>query len=178
MIGGLDAGVDDAPRALDAKDRRVIAWTIMLILLGGYVLVQLFGVATAKDVAPPAWLITAPAGNTRGRTPDRPPAVPGHDVCDGSARRRTESPSAHRGHGPVPATDTDRADPAGLAARLGLQQTDPGRGRDTTGVPPRLGRNHRPMTMVRRDRPRQSTRQILASATEIAHAAGMMRIHG
>lgn len=64
MIGGLDAGVDDAPRALDAKDRRVIAWTIMLILLGGYVLVQLFGVATAKDVAPPAWLITAPAGAT------------------------------------------------------------------------------------------------------------------
>lgn len=64
MGEGRDAGVDDAPRPLDGKDRRVIAWTIALVIIGGYVLVQLLGVATAKDVAPPAWLITAPAGAT------------------------------------------------------------------------------------------------------------------
>ncbi|WES63951.1 hypothetical protein P0L94_15965 [Microbacter sp. GSS18] len=64
MVEGRDAGIDDAPRPLSGKDRRVIAWTIALIILGGYVLVQLLGVATAKDVAPPAWLITVPADAT------------------------------------------------------------------------------------------------------------------
>lgn len=59
---GVD--LDEAPRPLHAKDRRVIAWTIALILVGGYVAWQLLGVWTAKDAAPPAWLITAPERTT------------------------------------------------------------------------------------------------------------------
>lgn len=42
----------------------MIAWTIALILIGGYVVWQLVGLATTKDAAPPSWLITAPAGAT------------------------------------------------------------------------------------------------------------------
>jgi hypothetical protein len=59
-----DADLDEAPRPLNAKDRRVIAWTIALIIIGGYVAWQLLGVWTAKDAEPPAWLITAPEGAT------------------------------------------------------------------------------------------------------------------
>lgn len=64
MTARHDADTDDAPRPLSAKDRRVIAWTIALILIGGYVVWQLVGLATTKDAAPPSWLITAPAGAT------------------------------------------------------------------------------------------------------------------
>jgi hypothetical protein len=35
---------------------------VTLIVLGGYVVWQLLGVATVKDAVPPAWLITVPAG--------------------------------------------------------------------------------------------------------------------
>lgn len=42
----------------------MIVWTIALILIGGYVVWQLVGLATTKDAAPPSWLITAPAGAT------------------------------------------------------------------------------------------------------------------
>lgn len=42
----------------------MIAWTIAVILIGGYVVWQLVGLATTKDAAPPSWLITAPAGAT------------------------------------------------------------------------------------------------------------------
>ena len=59
-----DTDTDDAPRPLSAKDRRVIAWTIALLIVGGYVIWQLLGVWTAKDAEPPAWLITPPAGAT------------------------------------------------------------------------------------------------------------------
>jgi hypothetical protein len=61
-----DDGVDrdEAPLPLHAKDRRVIAWTIALILAGGYVAWQLLGVWTAKDAEPPAWLISQPVGAT------------------------------------------------------------------------------------------------------------------
>ena len=55
---------DGQPRPRKAKDRRIIAWTIALIIVGGYVIWQLLGVWTAKDAVPPSWLITAPAGAT------------------------------------------------------------------------------------------------------------------
>jgi hypothetical protein len=57
-----DTDADKAPRPLDAKDRRVIAWTIALIIVGGYVIWQLLGVWTAKDAVPPSWLVSPPAG--------------------------------------------------------------------------------------------------------------------
>ena len=57
-------GVDDAPRPLNGKDRRVIAWAIALIIVGGYVIWQLLGLWTAEDAVPPAWLITPPTGAT------------------------------------------------------------------------------------------------------------------
>jgi hypothetical protein len=59
-----DADLDEAPRPLNTKDRRVITWTIALIIIGGYVAWQLLGPWTAKDAEPPAWLITAPEGAT------------------------------------------------------------------------------------------------------------------
>lgn len=49
---------------MDAKDRRLIAWTIVLIVIGGYAIFQAIGLATAKDAVPPAWLITPPPGAT------------------------------------------------------------------------------------------------------------------
>lgn len=55
---------DDAPQSLSNKDRRIIRWTIAVIVLGGYVIWQLIGLSTTKDAAPPSWLITAPAGAT------------------------------------------------------------------------------------------------------------------
>lgn len=64
MTAEDDADLDEAPRPLNAKDRRVIAWTIALIVIGGYVIWQLLGVWTAKDAEPPAWLISTPAGAT------------------------------------------------------------------------------------------------------------------
>ena len=64
MTARSDADTDNAPRPLSRKDRRIIAWTIASILLGGYVVWQLIGLASAKDFAPPSWLITAPAGAT------------------------------------------------------------------------------------------------------------------
>ena len=59
-----DAEAEDAPRVPSRKDRRIIAWTLVLILLGGYGAWQLIGLATAKDAVPPSWLITAPVGAT------------------------------------------------------------------------------------------------------------------
>lgn len=56
------ADADEAPRPLSSRDRRVVAWTVALILLGGYVVVQVIGLATTKDAVPPSWVITAPAG--------------------------------------------------------------------------------------------------------------------
>ncbi|WP_127472723.1 hypothetical protein [Microbacterium sulfonylureivorans] len=53
---------EGAPRPLDTKDRRIIAWTIALIIVGGYVICQVLGLWTTKDAVPPSWLITAPAG--------------------------------------------------------------------------------------------------------------------
>lgn len=64
MIVSSKANADEAPRPLNAKDRRVIAWTIALIVLGGYVVWQLLGVWTANDAVPPSALITPPAGAT------------------------------------------------------------------------------------------------------------------
>jgi hypothetical protein len=49
---------------LNGNDRRVITITIALIVLGGYVVLQLIGLATEKDTPPPSWLIAAPAGAT------------------------------------------------------------------------------------------------------------------
>lgn len=59
-----DTDTDAAPRPLSAKHRRDIAWTIALLIVGGYVIWQLLGIGTAKDAVPPAWLITPPAGAT------------------------------------------------------------------------------------------------------------------
>jgi len=59
-----DTDADAAPRPLDTRDRRIITWTIALILLGGYTIWQVIGLATVKDEPPPSWLITAPAGAT------------------------------------------------------------------------------------------------------------------
>lgn len=59
-----DPDGDKAPRPLDAKDRRIVAWTIALIIVGGYLVVQAIGLATTKDAVPPSWLITAPEGAT------------------------------------------------------------------------------------------------------------------
>lgn len=56
--------VDDAPRPLNVKDRRVLTWTIALIIVGGYAIWQLLGVWTAKDAVPPSWMISPPAGAT------------------------------------------------------------------------------------------------------------------
>lgn len=64
MTAHSNADADEAPRPLNARDRRIIAGTIAAIVLGGYVVFQLLGVWTAKDVAPPAWVITLPAGAT------------------------------------------------------------------------------------------------------------------
>lgn len=55
---------DAAPRPLTSLDRRAIALTIALIIVAGYFLWQIIGLATEKDAVPPAWLITAPAGST------------------------------------------------------------------------------------------------------------------
>lgn len=49
---------------MSIKDRRIIAWTIALIIVGGYLVWQLIGLANTKDAVPPSWLITAPAGST------------------------------------------------------------------------------------------------------------------
>lgn len=59
---GTDA--DEAPRPLSTRDRRRIGTIIALIIVGGYVIWQVLGLATAKDAVPPAWLITAPSGAT------------------------------------------------------------------------------------------------------------------
>jgi hypothetical protein len=59
-----DTDADEAPRPLDTRDRRIITWTIALILLGGYLIWQVIGLATLKAEPPPSWLITAPAGAT------------------------------------------------------------------------------------------------------------------
>jgi hypothetical protein len=61
---GRDEVVEGAPRPLSASDRRVVALTIALILLGGYVVWQVIGLATTKDAVPPSWLIKGPAGAT------------------------------------------------------------------------------------------------------------------
>lgn len=53
---------NQSPGPLNGKDGRVVAWTVTLIVLGGYVVWQLLGVATVKDAVPPAWLITVPTG--------------------------------------------------------------------------------------------------------------------
>ena len=59
-----DPAGDDAPRPLSARDRRVIALTIALILVGGYVVLQVIGLSSTKDAVPPSWVITAPEGAT------------------------------------------------------------------------------------------------------------------
>ncbi|WP_109211798.1 MULTISPECIES: hypothetical protein [Microbacterium] len=59
-----DTDTEEAPRPLDAEDRRLVGWTIALIIVGGYAIWQLLGVWTAKDAVPPAWLISPPAGAT------------------------------------------------------------------------------------------------------------------
>lgn len=65
----------------NAKDRRDIAWTIALIIVGAYVIWQLVGVWTAKDAEPPAWLISPPAGATFVGDPwIDPPARQSHNV--------------------------------------------------------------------------------------------------
>ena len=64
MTAHDNAGADEAPRPLNAKDRRIIAWTIASIIIGGYVVFQLLGIWTANTAVPPAWVITAPAGAT------------------------------------------------------------------------------------------------------------------
>ena len=53
---------EEKPRPLDGRDRRVIGWTVALVILAGYVVWQLAGLATAKDAVPPSWVISAPAG--------------------------------------------------------------------------------------------------------------------
>lgn len=63
-MSAQDHLADEAPRPLNAKDRRVIVWTIALLLLGGYVIWQLLGLATTKDAVPPSWLVSVPAGAT------------------------------------------------------------------------------------------------------------------
>lgn len=57
-----DVDVDDAPAPLDARGRRIVALTIALIVLGGYLVVQVIGLATTKDAVPPSGLIKPPAG--------------------------------------------------------------------------------------------------------------------
>lgn len=64
MTGQDDTDTGEAPRPLNAKDRRFIVWTIALVIVGGYVIWQLLGVWTAKDAVPPSWLISPPAGAT------------------------------------------------------------------------------------------------------------------
>ncbi|WP_127818896.1 hypothetical protein [Microbacterium sp. CPCC 204701] len=64
MTAHPDTEAAEAPRPLSAKDRRIVAWTIALILLGGYVVVQVIGLATTKDAVPPSWVITVPTGAT------------------------------------------------------------------------------------------------------------------
>lgn len=59
---GLDT--EDAPRPLSTKGRPIIAWTIALMIVGGYVIWQVLGLWTTKDAIPPSWLITPPAGAT------------------------------------------------------------------------------------------------------------------
>ena len=65
----------EVPRPPDAKNRRFIGWTVALIILGGYLVMQLIGLATTKDAVPPSWLITVPAGATMVGEPqiDREP---------------------------------------------------------------------------------------------------------
>jgi hypothetical protein len=60
----VDVDVDDAPAPLHARGRRIVALTIALIVLGGYLVVQVIGLATTKDAVPPSWLIPPPAGAT------------------------------------------------------------------------------------------------------------------
>ena len=59
-----DADTGEARRPLNAKNRRFIVWTIVLVIVGGYIVWQLLGVWTAKDAVPPSWLISPPAGAT------------------------------------------------------------------------------------------------------------------
>lgn len=59
-----DADAAEGPRPMSAKDRRVVLWTIALIVVGGYVIWQILGIWTVKDAVPPSWLVTAPAGAT------------------------------------------------------------------------------------------------------------------
>ncbi|MGA7148567.1 MAG: hypothetical protein WBX17_08790, partial [Microbacterium sp.] len=59
-----NANADEAPRPLTAGKRRFLAWGIALLVVGGYLIFQLFSVWTVKDAVPPASLITAPAGAT------------------------------------------------------------------------------------------------------------------
>lgn len=63
-MSAQDQRADESPRPLNTKDRRVIGWTVALIVLGGYVIWQLVGLATVKDAVPPSWLISVPAGAT------------------------------------------------------------------------------------------------------------------
>ena len=69
----------DTPRPLSAKDRRVITFTVALILVGGYLVLQVIGLASTKDAVPPSWVITAPQGA----------AIVGDPRIDGSNYRVT-----------------------------------------------------------------------------------------
>ncbi|GAA2979183.1 hypothetical protein JOD63_002975 [Microbacterium terrae] len=62
MTESRDPDAAGPPRRPDARDRRILTLTITAIVLGGYVVWQLIGLVTVKDVPPPSWLITAPAG--------------------------------------------------------------------------------------------------------------------
>ncbi|MGF2950585.1 hypothetical protein [Microbacterium alcoholitolerans] len=49
------------PLPSGAKGGRSAFWVILLVLLGGYALWQVWGLVTTKDAVPPAWVITVPA---------------------------------------------------------------------------------------------------------------------
>lgn len=64
MTTGSRMDVSEAPRPLGARDRRAIIVTIAIVILGGFVVWQLFGLVTVKDTPPPSGLIAVPAGAT------------------------------------------------------------------------------------------------------------------